>query len=287
MFARTTSLKLHLRRVASIPLVLAGVLATSVVAAGPATAAVPGLGLVTAVSAATPVDKSVTATCPGGRTLTGTAGAFATANGEAIMDDLLPLNPSQVRVRGVEDLNLANNWSVTAFAICANPLPGQVQITATSAANAVNKSVTATCPVGRRLTGTGADILGGGNDVLIAAITPNAALTSVTVTGNEEDATAVNWSVRAVAICAAPLAGQTLVTTTSAATAVNKAAVANCPAGTRLTGTGGAILNGGGNVGMNRITPAAGLTGVTVDGNEVDPVAANWAVRAIAICATP
>lgn len=283
MLART-SLKTYLRRAASIPLVLAGVLASSIVAANPAAAAVPGLGLVTAVSAANPFNKTVTATCPGGRTLTGTAGAFATANGEAIMDDLLPLNPSQVRVSGVEDLNLANNWTVTAFAICANPLPWQIQIAATSPANAVNKSVTATCPAGRRLTGTGADILGGGNDVLISAITPNAALTSVTVTGNEEDATTVNWSVRAVALCAAPRPGQTLVTTTSPFSPVNKSIVANCPAGTNLTGTGGAILNGGGNVGMNRITPAAGLTGVTVDGNEVDPVAANWAVRAFGIC---
>ena len=287
MFARSTSLKTYLRRAATIPLVLAGVLASGVVASSPAAAAVPGLSLVTAVSAATPVNKSVTATCPGGRTLTGTAGAFTAANGEAIMDDLLPLNASQVRVRGVEDLNLANNWSVTAFAICANPLPGQVRVVATSPVNAVNKSVTATCPAGRRLTGTGADIAGGGNDVLISAITPNAALTSVTVTGNEEDATAVNWVVRAVAICAAPLPGQTLVTSTSVPSPVNKAAIANCPAGTRLTGTGGAILNGGGNVGMNRITPAGGLTGVTVDGNEVDPVAANWSVRAFAICATP
>jgi hypothetical protein len=69
-------------------------------------------------------------------------------------------------------------------------------------------SAKASCPSGKVLVGTGADISGGkdgvppnqGTDVVIDAIIPSS--TSVTVVANEETSTSANWVLNAYAICA-------------------------------------------------------------------------------------
>jgi hypothetical protein len=115
-------------------------------------------------------------------------------------------------------------------------------------------------------------------------------MTSVLSAAIEDgDGTPNSWSVRAHAICAAPIAGLELVPSPpSARNSSNKSATATCPAGKKVLGAGGDLLVGGGHVLMPRITPSPTLDRVTVDTVEdADPTTADWTVRAYAICASP
>jgi hypothetical protein len=89
-------------------------------------------------------------------------------------------------------------------------ISGLQTIDAESASNSnTGKDALAVCPAGKRVIGTGADVLGGatGNfpnfqtDVAIRQVIPVAG-TSVLVTAAEDKAHAGNWSVMAYAICA-------------------------------------------------------------------------------------
>ena len=73
--------------------------------------------------------------------------------------------------------------------------------------NQTPKQVTATCPPGKQLVGTGFDVFGGKHgttneftDISIDFVIPGSA--SVTVAGYEVNPTDVNWRVKAIAICA-------------------------------------------------------------------------------------
>ena len=70
------------------------------------------------------------------------------------------------------------------------------------------KQVTASCPSGKVLVGTGFDIFGGKSggspnaqtDVVMDFVIPGS--TSVTAAAYEDEATGADWSVKAIAICA-------------------------------------------------------------------------------------
>ena len=72
------------------------------------------------------------------------------------------------------------------------------RVASATVTNSANKSATATCPAGKRLVGTGADVTEGLGEVLIDGIRPDAALTSVTVTAREaKGGTTASWYVQA------------------------------------------------------------------------------------------
>jgi hypothetical protein len=88
-------------------------------------------------------------------------------------------------------------------------ISGLQRIETESPENAVSpKQVTAVCPAGKQLVGTGFDVFGAKSgdspdqltDVSIDFVIPGSA--SVTVSGYEVDATAAAWKVTAIAICA-------------------------------------------------------------------------------------
>jgi hypothetical protein len=90
---------------------------------------------------------------------------------------------------------------------------GLERVSATSDNNSVSpKSVGVSCPAGKVVVGTGADIIGGKSgtfpneqtDVVIDTIrpTPSSPSTGVGVSAYEETATNANWTVEAYAICA-------------------------------------------------------------------------------------
>ncbi len=128
------------------------------------------------------------------------------------MDDLRPnggvaVAPTAVTVGVYEADPFAGNWSVTAYAICANPVAGLVRASAASASNSSDfRSVTASCPSGKRLTGAGFELAGATGEAVIDDFRPNggpaAAPTNVLSGAYEEDAFAGNWSNTAYAICA-------------------------------------------------------------------------------------
>jgi hypothetical protein len=86
---------------------------------------------------------------------------------------------------------------------------GLQRVEASSAENSVSpKQVTASCPSGKTLVGTGFDIFGGKSgsspnaqtDVVMDFVIPGSA--SVTVAAYEESLTSARWRVTATAICA-------------------------------------------------------------------------------------
>ena len=88
-------------------------------------------------------------------------------------------------------------------------MSGRTQVEVESAENSIfPKQATATCPAGKQLVGTGSDIFGGKvgsspdqqTDVVMDFVIPGS--TSVVAAAYEDEATAANWSVKAIAICA-------------------------------------------------------------------------------------
>jgi hypothetical protein len=144
--------------------------------------------------------------CTGQRRLTGVGGEIPIgATGQVMLDAVIPsadLETASVRAHEDQD-GFSGNWTLRPFALCADPLPGLELITATSANDSQNKHVTALCPAGKRVIGTGGQILSGNGQVSIQYMVPDAALTRVHVRGVEDqDGLFQNWRVRAFAICA-------------------------------------------------------------------------------------
>ncbi|MEU8184771.1 hypothetical protein AB0B86_28830 [Micromonospora sp. NPDC049047] len=284
---------------------LLGLVATGAVIApaSQASAAVPGLVRVVATSVSNSADfHSVTATCPVGKVLTGTGYELNGVTGEGVVDDLRPNGgpvtaPTAVTVGAYETEAFAGNWSVTAYAICANPVPGLVRVSSVGVSNSVDyHSVTATCPAGKVLTGTGYELNGVTGEGVVDDFRPNGGVatapTAVTVGAYESDATALNWSATAYAICANPLAGLVRATATGASDSLDfRSTTATCPAGKVLTGAGYELngVTGEGVVDDFRPNggPATAPTSVASGAYEEDAFAGNWSDTAYAICATP
>jgi hypothetical protein len=168
----------------------------------------PGLEVVSNVSPSNSSGKNVTAPCPAGKRVVGAGGELTNGAGQVVLDDVAPNAAlTGVTATGVEDENgYASNWTVTAYAVCANPPPGLELVTAFGDPESdFSASVPATCPSGKNLIGTGAEISGGGGQVVLDDIRPNAALTRVTVSGLEDETgLASDWTVFAHAVCASP-----------------------------------------------------------------------------------
>ena len=125
-----------------------------------ASAAVVGIERVGAVSATNSVNKSATVSCPAGKKVLSASADVTPGDGDVLIDDVRPNADLQsVTVNALEDeTGTTADWAVTAIAICAYPPPGLERVSATSPLNSQNKSVTATCPSGKRVLGTGADL---------------------------------------------------------------------------------------------------------------------------------
>jgi hypothetical protein len=113
---------------------------------------------------------------------------------------------TSVQVNASEDDDgFDGSWSLTAYAICANPPPGLALVSASSAPSSSFKGATATCPSSKNLLGTGGLVLGGEGQIVIDDLRPTKTLKSVTVFGVEDQSGyASNWTANAYAICANP-----------------------------------------------------------------------------------
>ncbi|TDC78612.1 hypothetical protein E1193_20395 [Micromonospora sp. KC606] len=292
------------RRIAApaVALVLGATVTGVVVVPSPASAAVPGLVRISAISASNSNDfRSVTATCPAGKVLTGTGYEINGAAGEVVVDDFRPNGstvtaPTAVTVGAYEADPFAGNWSVTAYAVCANPLPGLVRISAVGSNDSNDfHSTTAACPVGKVMTGAGFEMNGVTGEAVVDDFRPNGstvtAPTAVTVGAYEADPFAGNWSLNAYAICANPIPGLVRFTATSASNSTDSRFVtANCGSGQVMTGAGFEVNGATGEVVVDDLRPNGGAatapTAVTSGGYEEDAFAGNWDLRSYAICAT-
>jgi hypothetical protein len=142
--------------------------------------------------------------CQGGDRLTGAGGAILGAEGEVVLDRVIPrLELGSALARGVESPPTPADWQVRASHLCSPALPGQELVVKRGRSDSRNKHATARCPAGKRVVGTGGEIVGNDGQVGITYLRPDPDLRRVHVRGAEfGQGTAGNWAVRAYAICA-------------------------------------------------------------------------------------
>ena len=273
---------------------VAAVLAAAVTfaEAAPAGAAMTGLVRLSPFTASTSENaKTLTATCPLGTKVVGVGGDTTPGNGSVLLDILRPsASLTTVSVHANEDqAGTAADWYLQAYAICAHEPNGLELVTATSPSSSSNKSVTATCPSGKRLLGSGAELTGARGQVILDGLMPNPGLTAVAVNALEDEGagTAQSWSVTAYAICADPVAGlQRIVITGQSSSTGNRVVSAPCPSGKSVIGMGGTINSPNGQVVLDALFPDANLTGASVAAFEdATGNSASWTLSAYAICA--
>jgi hypothetical protein len=176
-------------------------------------------------------------------------------------------------------------------------VPGVEKITQrTFPASFPTQTVTTFCPPGKQLLGAGAEIDGGGGEVVLDAIRPNGgpaeAPTSVSVTASEEDGYLPTWSVTVHAVCAHPVPGLVRIAASSphGGSPDFRGATATCPSQKTLLGTGFEIGAAPGQIVLDHLRPDGSLavapTEVFAGAYEADPdYVPFWSITAYAICA--
>jgi hypothetical protein len=262
-----------------------------------ASAAVPGLERVVAVSPSNSVfPKVATASCTGAKKVVGVGGFVSNGGGEVVINEIVPdAALTQVRVTAWEDdTGTAANWSVSAIAICADPLAGLQRVQVDGASTSSNKDLFVGCPAGKKMLGLGAYIEGAEGQVMLDAFEPLPSLVSGYLHGSEDQSGAAgNWFLRAVGICADAIPGLVVTTASSALNSLfRKSADATCPAGKRVLSSGGTFFAGSGSGGAGEVLfesliPPSAMDRVVVYGTEDGSGASfDWRVYAHAVCAT-
>jgi hypothetical protein len=278
----------------------AGLLAGLAVAATPADA-VSGLSRVTTSSGSnSKALKRIAAVCPAGTRVVGGGGTVVNGRGQVVIQQLEPrqtVTDDRFVVGAREDqTGFAGSWRLTAYALCADPLPGQ-QITSNtlSASSDAVQSQLAFCPSGQAQIGYGGRVDNGAGQVHVTELFdffgPPVGVTFLRAR-EDADGYAGSWAVTPFAVCVdtAAATGFVSVATVSPPSSENKAVAVSCPAGTKVHSTGGALLNGStqlatGSLIIDKIAVDPSVTSVTVRGVEDERGTTDtWAVRAIALC---
>ena len=246
--------------------------------------------------------KTATATCPPGLKVLGTGAEINGGRGRVSMDRIVPsATLTSVTAGATENRDgITDNWTISAYAVCASPPPGlQLIPAAETTPVASNQYSTATCPPGKATLGAGGELVGANGRIVMSHVTPDRSVHSVTVASHEDaDPTSIPWSVRAYAICAAPLQGMTRIEAHSSwlYPANPNYAVATCPAGTRVIGAGGAAEHRPegehvpyleGHHFIDDLMPDSTLESVRVFGYDGQRAFGIFDVTAVAICAVP
>ncbi len=275
--------------------VLAGAQAlVQLVGAAPASA-LPGLQV---VSVNTGFDstarKTVTANCPVGKKVVGGGGRVNGSGGKAGVTELSPVTgvTDGFKATGYEtDNGFGGNWSIQVYAICANPIAGLQVVSKTNTPSSSDFQLEAvSCPIGKRVIGTGARINNPAGQVALQAKgTNNPDATFGSVSAYEDiDGFSGNWGLTAFAICLpTPIAGFSIASASSAWNSEPRKIVnVTCPGGTKVhdimfsTGAG----NGDPVLDALVVTNAVPTTAQAIVHEETGTTE-NWSVMVQAICA--
>jgi hypothetical protein len=271
-------------------------IATMLGSAGTASAVqLPGLQRVAATSATNSQSKSVTASCPFDYRVLNASGEITGGLGQVVLDDLTPNQSlTSVTATGFEDQSgTTASWSITAYAICARPIPGLGRVSHTSTPGSYTWTYDIwLCPHPRERLGIGADITGGVGEVSFAYLFSTSAIGVHSQAIEDQDGTSSNWSVNSYLICADQVAGQEIVIASSATDSLSsKSVTATCPPTKKVVGTGFEMWNLGVlayEVVLDDLRPNATLTSVTATAFEdQDGWAGDWRIDAYAMCVFP
>jgi hypothetical protein len=173
-----------------------------------------------AVSAAP--EKAAVATCPSGTRIYGGGGRITSPgqaegrNGTLMLESLRPTTAGNgldsfvvtAKRRPVEGAAPAiSDWSVQAFAVCGRALPGYERVVAGDGDLDRQVTATAVCPTDKRVIGMGGAVSDPFDMFSFDRMIPDAAGTSVTVTGVDDSTDGVRAAfrvVQAIAVCAFP-----------------------------------------------------------------------------------
>lgn len=261
------------------------------VAAAPANA-IPGL---TNVTVSSPLDsnlfKAVVAPCPVGMKVIGGGARLGFATGEVSITYMAPTAAETgYEARAYEDWDgFLGNWQLVVTAICAPGPAGYVVVTASSPMlSPPTANVTATCPAGRTVIGTGGAVHPGRGVVMLAGIVPTAS--AVTALGVEvAPGWGSSWNVQSWAICAFPINGFMIAVATGPTNSLSpKSLPSPCPAARFVHGVGFQLGGGTGEIFFNGSFPIpAGPTSTTVQtlaAEDQTGFGGNWAIRTYAVC---
>jgi hypothetical protein len=267
-----------------------GVLLVSMVCLeGSASAVIAAPQTVSADGPSDSSNKSMSVSCPAGKRVLGTGGWISLGNtNQVLIDHLVPsADLTSASIGAFEDATGTDeDWNITAAAVCATPPPGLERVSATSPINSSNKGVTASCPAGKQVLGTGADLNTFNGHVVLANVRPNPALTSVTVRAFEDETgNPLNWSVTAYAVCANSIAGLERVSEPSPLDSSAPKILFNaCPGGKVLTGLGADLNTINGQVQLGAINFGGIENTLLIAFEDETGNSANWGVTSYLIC---
>jgi hypothetical protein len=247
----------------------------------------PGLVRVSATSPLNSSNKSVTVNCPAGKRVFGTGADINSFNGEVILDDLRPNAAlTSVTANALEDeTGNSINWSLTAYAVCANPIAGLERVSETSPLDSANeKGLFPACPNGKVPTGLGADINSFNGQVLLDVLDISGAENSAVQGIEDETGNPINWSLTGYAICAP---GSRREFVTSFADSGPKNVNVTCPhPGQQVTGLGGVTLDGNSEVLLERFRPDPANNALVTAFEDDGGFTGQWQLSGNAVCTT-
>jgi hypothetical protein len=183
-------------------------------------------------------------------------------------------------------LSVALSSALFGPATPARAVPVPVGDSSTSNYNSNSpKWDTATCSGGDVVLSGGGNITGGAGNIVLSEVMVNR--TTVSVLAYEVTAYSGNWSVTAWAVCGPGEEDVIITWANGDGTSTTKLAVASCPAGKRLYGTGYKLTGANGQVFPSAVRPDEALTEVTVRADAHGGFTGNWDLIAYAVCAKP
>jgi hypothetical protein len=248
----------------------------------------PGLERVSATSSLNSSNKSVTVNCPVGKRVFGTGADINSFNGQVILDDLRPNAAlTSVTANALEDeTGNSINWSLTAYAVCANAVAGLERVSETSALDSANQKVLfPACPNGKVPTGLGADVNSFNGQVLLDVLDISGLANSVVQGIEDETGNPINWSVTGYVICA-PGSRREFVTSFVNSDPKNVNVTCQQP-GQQVTGLGGVALDGNSEVLLERFRPDPPNNALVTAFEDDGGFSGEWQLSGNAVCTTP
>jgi hypothetical protein len=150
--------------------------------------------------------KTATATCTGSKKVISAGARIINGDGQVMLDDMAP-NGALTSVTATayeDDTTYSGNWSLYAYAVCANPLPGLELRTASDVPSDSDDNLAFIgCPGAKKVHGLGATMTGALGQAFHAGIYPAADLTSgVAISLEDQNGYANNWYNSIFVICA-------------------------------------------------------------------------------------
>jgi hypothetical protein len=149
--------------------------------------------------------KTLTVACSSNKTVLGSGYTITGGDGEVTVDEATPNGglgapATEVRLIAKETDPFDGKWQLDGFVICADELPGQQVLVASTGSNSGDKGTFVSCG-SQVATGSTAELVAGEGEVLLTS-DYSADKSSGTVRGEENDGTTGSWSANTYVFCA-------------------------------------------------------------------------------------